>query len=406
VSHQLKVVAMNSDDFVHPSSGTLIRTIQGVQAFVPAPLPPRALDFGSLARPLERATLALGQLGGIGKTLPNPHLLIRPFKRVEAVASSKIEGTVTTPEQLLMLEVEANPLHASSDTREVRNYTTALDHGLKRLKDLPVSKRLIQEMHEILLSGVSADRAAQFEPGKFKIHQNWIGGRTIQTARFVPPPPAEAIACLDDLEKYVNQEDGLPILMKLALIHYQFETIHPFPDGNGRIGRLLIPLILCERGVLPHPLLYLSAFFEKHYSKYIDLMFAVSTRGEWTPWIDFFLTGVAESAASAIRKSSALQDLHKEYMGKVQSARSSASLAKIVNDLFDIPAITIPHAMKSLGVSYNSAKNNMNRLVNLGIVREGKSARPQWYYASQIMDIAITEDDFSTSEVAIQPNLL
>jgi Fic family protein len=397
---------MNSEDFANSPSGTLVRTIQGAQAFVPAPLPPRALEIGLLAKSLERATLALGQLSGIAKTLPNPHLLIRPFKRVEAVASSKIEGTVTTPEALLMLEVEANPQNASSDTREVRNYTTALDHGMKRLKDLPVSKRLMQEMHKILLTGVGADRGAQFEPGDFKTHQNWIGGRTIQVARFVPPPPTEAMTCLDELEKYIHQDADLPMLIKLALIHYQFEAIHPFPDGNGRIGRLLIPLILCEKGALTQPLLYLSAFFEKNYTKYIDLMFAISSRGEWTQWIEFFLTGVAESATSAIKKSTALQELHKDLLNKVQSARSSALLAKIVNNLFDIPAITVPHAMNALGISYNSAKNNLKRLESLGIIKQGASARPQWYYSQQIIEIAFAEDDFATAEVNVQPALL
>ncbi len=397
---------MNPEEFVNSPSGKLVRTIQGAMAFVPAPLPPADLQIGLLAKSLESATLALGQLSGIGKTLPNPHLLIRPFKRVEAVASSKIEGTVTTPEALLMLEVEENPKNATSDTREVRNYTIALDHGLKRLKDLPVSKRLIQEMHKILLAGVSSDRGAQFPPGDFKTHQNWIGGRVIQNARFVPPPPAEAMACLDDLEGYIHQDSDLPMLVKLALIHYQFETIHPFPDGNGRIGRLLIPLILCEKGALTQPLLYLSAFFEKHYNEYIDLMFAVSKRGAWTPWIEFFLKGVAESAINAIKKSSALQELHKELLKKVQSARSSALLAKIVNDLFDAPAITVPHAMNALGISYNSAKNNLQRLEELGIVKEGSHRRPQWYYSPQIIEIGFAEDDFPSAEQNDQSALL
>lgn len=385
---------MNPEDFHNSPSGRLVPTIHGASAFVPHPLPPPTLNLGRLALALEKATLALGELNGIGKTLPNPHLLINPFKRVEAVASSKIEGTVTTLPELLMLEVEANPQNASSDTREVRNYTLALDHGLKRLKDLPVSKRLIQEMHKKLLTGVGPDRGAHFEPGEFKRDQNWIGARTIHGARFVPPPPSESVECLDDLEKFIHLDNSTPLLIKLALIHYQFETIHPFPDGNGRLGRLLIPLILCERGAMTQPLLYLSAFFEKHYTRYIDLMYEISRSGAWEAWVEFFLLGIAESASNAIKKSSALLDLHREMSEKVRSARSSALLAKIIDDLFYIPAISIPYVTSSLGISYNSAKNNIHRLKELGIVTEGpRDKRPLYFYSRQIMDIGFSQDE-------------
>ncbi|HEY4443375.1 MAG TPA: Fic family protein [Steroidobacteraceae bacterium] len=387
---------MNADDFANSPTGKIVQTPQGVGAFLPNSLPPQTpLDIGSLAKPLEQATLALGQLSGIGQTLPNPHLLIRPFKRVEAVASSKIEGTVTTLSELLMLEVEKNAQNARSDTREVRNYTFALDHGLKRLKDLPVSKRLIQEMHKILLTNVNPDRGANFVPGEFKKDQNWIGARLIQNARYVPPSPADAMACMDDLEKYIHSNASVPLLVQLALIHYQFEAIHPFPDGNGRVGRLLIPLILCEKKALTQPLLYLSTFFEKHYDKYIDLMLNVSKKGEWEKWIEFFLQGVASSANNAIKKSTRLQELHKEFMGKVRSARASALLAKLVDELFDVPATTVPHAMRDLNISYNSAKNNLKKLKDLGIIKEGPDLRPQWYFSEQIMQVGFADDDSS-----------
>ena len=388
---------MNPDEFSNSPTGRIIQTLQGVSAFLPNPLPPPFLDIGSLARPLERATLALGQLSGIGQTLPNPHLLIRPFKRVEAVASSKIEGTVTTLPELLMLEVEKNAQNARSDTREVRNYTFALDHGLKRLKDLPVSKRLVQEMHKILLTNVNPDRGAHFVPGEFKKDQNWIGARLIQNARYVPPPPTHTMTCMDDLEKYIHSDSSAPLLVQLALIHYQFEAIHPFPDGNGRVGRLLIPLILCEKKALTQPLLYLSTFFEKHYDKYIDLMLNVSKSGQWEKWIEFFLQGVASSANNAIKKSTQLQELHKEFLGKVRSARASGLLAKLVDELFDVPATTVPHAMKDLNISYNSAKNNLKKLKDLGIIREGeKNVRPQWYFSDQIMQVSFRENDETT----------
>lgn len=378
---------MNADDFKGSPSGRLVPTIQGCMAFVPHPLPPPALDMRCLAKSLEKATLALGELSGVGRTLANPHLLIRPFSRVEAVASSKIEGTVTTLPELLMLEVEADPSKARSDTREVRNYTRALEHGLSRLSKLPVSKRLIQEMHEILLQNVAVDRGAHFEPGKFKTDQNWIGARLIQNAKFVPPPPAEALACLDELETYIHSSDEVPLLIKLALIHYQFETIHPFPDGNGRVGRLLIPLLLCEHNAMSQPLLYLSTHFEQHYTRYIDLMLEVSKSGAWESWVKFFLDGVAQAANDALLKSTELQDLHRNYLGRVQSARSSALLAKIINGLFDIPAMTIPHVMKDLNISYNSAKNNIQKLVELGLIVEGANSRPQWYLAHEIIRI-------------------
>lgn len=383
---------MNADDFRNSPSGRLVPTIQGCKAFVPHPLPPKGIDLGALAKPLEAATLALGELSGIGRTLPNPHLLIRPFSRVEAVASSKIEGTVTTVPQLLMFEkAEEGPVRVSSDTREVHNYTRALEHGLGRLPTLPVSKRLIQEMHEILLDGVSLERGAQFRPGEFKTDQNWIGARLIQNARFVPPPPRDAIEGLNDLERYIHSEDGLPLLVRLALVHYQFETIHPFPDGNGRVGRLLIPLLLCENKAMSQPLLYLSHYFERNYSAYIDLMYEVSKRGSWHEWIMFFLDGVTHSARDATERASKLQDLHREYLRAVQSARSSALLAKIVESLFNIPAITIPHVMVELGISYNSAKNNVQRLLDLGVIYAGEEARPQWYYATKLIELSFEE---------------
>jgi Fic family protein len=382
---------MNADDFKDSPSGRLIPTIQGCYAFIPNKLPPK-LDMHRLIGGLEKATMALGELSGVGGTIPNPHLLIAPFSRREAVASSKIEGTVTTLHELLNFEVGADPSTVRPDTREVRNYGRALEHGIERVNTLPISKRLIQELHEILLKDVAADRGAHFTPGEFKRDQNWIGARLIQNARFVPPPPQVAIDCLDDFEAFINSDDLTPLLIKLALVHYQFETIHPFPDGNGRVGRLLIPLILSERKALSQPLLYLSAFFEKNFTKYIELMFSVSKSGAWEDWVCFFLEGVCESATDGIRKARALQNLQKEYLEKVQTARSSALLAKLVNDLFAIPALNIPSAMTTLGVSYNSAKNNIRKLEELGVLEKGPDGRPQWFYAHKIIGISYDEE--------------
>ena len=348
---------MKAEDFKDSPSGHLVPTIEGERAFVPNPLPPPNLDLGRVAPALERATLALGELSGIGRTLPNPHLLIRPFSRIEAVASSKIEGTVTSLQELLMLEVGADRSRAKMDTKEVHNYTRAMEHGLQRLKNLPISKRLLCELHSVLMDGVSPSRGAFIVPGELKRDQNWIGGRIIQNARYVPPPPSVSEAAFDKLDLFIHRDfETLPLLVKLALIHYQFEAIHPYPDGNGRVGRLLIPLMLCERQALSQPLLYLSTYLEKHFDKYIDLMFEVSRSGAWGDWIEFFLQGVEECSKSAIKKSHELQDLQSKYSEQVQSARSSALLAKLVASLFAIPATTTPSAAKELNITYNTSE--------------------------------------------------
>jgi Fic family protein len=382
---------MNPDDFRSSPSGRLIPTIQGCHAFVPNPLPPTAIDLALAASPLERAAQALGELSGIGRALRNPALLIKPFTRIEAVASSKIEGTVTTFSELFLLE--AGSEQARADTKEVRNYSRALEHGLALLATLPISIRLIRELHTVLMEGVEPSRGARLTPGEFKKDQNWIGARLIQNARFIPPPPKEAMEALFELEKYIHQTDELPLLIQLALVHYQFETIHPFPDGNGRVGRLLIPLILCERKVLSQPLLYVSPFFEKHYDEYIDTMYDVSKSGLWGRWVNFFLRAVEWSSRNAIQKAHALQDLQRLYHQRVQSARSSALLARLVDALFDIPAINIPFAAQHLGVTYHAAQNNIERLVKLGIISDNDSyKRPKWFFATEIMLVSYQED--------------
>jgi Fic family protein len=385
---------MDPESFRNTPAGRLVPTINGVMAFVPAPLPPPNLDLAQLTVAIHDATLALGELSGVGRTLPNPHLLIRPFSRVEAVASSKIEGTVTTLPELLMLEITADQTKARNDTREINNYTKALQYGLKRLPDLPLSKRLLGEIHEVLLENAAPNRGGHIRPGEYKKDQNWIGGRMIQTARFVPPPPAEALQAMDDLEKFIHaQIDWLPLLVKLALIHYQFEAIHPFPDGNGRVGRLLIPLMLCEHKAMSQPLLYLSVYFEKNYDQYIDLMFDVSKSGKWEPWIAFFLRGIEHSARNAIAKAQALQDLHHRTMKEIQKARSSALLARIVDSLFEVPVTTIPHIVTEIGLSYNAAKNNVQRLQEMGIIVPIETGeRTQWFYAPEIGKIASAPD--------------
>ncbi|HVC60637.1 MAG TPA: Fic family protein [Acetobacteraceae bacterium] len=379
---------MNPKDFEDPRTGKLVPTTNGCMAFIPAPLPPENLDLESLVPLIARATRALGELSGVGRTLPNPYLLIRPFMRKEAAASSKIEGTVTTLSELLLFEADEQTSRAPSDAREVLNYVRALEHALKRLDELPISRRLIQEAHSILMLRVASHRGARITPGEFRRDQNWIGARLIENARFVPPPTQEVDGAISDLEKYINNKDDLlPMVIKMALVHYQFETIHPFPDGNGRVGRMLMPLMLCESKELSQPLLYLSSYLEKNYDTYIDRMFAVSTRGRWEEWIGFFLSGLAETCMDAIAKAQALQDLQNQYLGRIQQARSSALLAKIIGMIFESPAVTIPSISSGLGISYNSAKKHVARLEEHEILFDSAYGRPKIWFAREVVDL-------------------
>ncbi|HEX5230680.1 MAG TPA: Fic family protein [Bradyrhizobium sp.] len=379
---------MNADDFKHSKTGILVPTIKGL-AFMPNPLPPPPLDLAPLLPTVARATKALGELSGIGRTLQNPHLLIRPFMRREAVASSKIEGTVTTLTELFLFEVGQDKSPAPGDAREVFNYVRALDFALNQLDTLPISSRLIKETHKILLSRVEKHRGSAIVPGEFRSDQNWIGARVIENARYVPPPPIQAAEAMSDLEKYINgMGNDLPLVINLALIHYQFEAIHPFPDGNGRVGRLLLPLILCEQKELSQPLLYLSAYFEKHYQDYIDRMLNISKHGLWESWIEFFLQGVEETCLDAVKMAQRLLDLQTQYREKIQEARSSALLGRLIDLLFEHPAITVPYAAERLGVTYNAAKNNVERLVGHQILRPASGEyRPKFFFADAIMEI-------------------
>lgn len=381
---------MNPDDFASSRTGRLVPTVHGSHAFLPNPLPPPAIDLASLVTDVAVAARTLGELSGIGRTVSRPHLLIRPLMRREAVASSKIEGTVTTLTDLLLFEVEERSGRNTADTREVMNYVRALEHALQRLDNLPVCVRLMKEVHEILLRNVASERGASITAGKFREDQNWIGARVIANARFVPPPPQDVIPAMSDLEKYINamDEDDLPILVHLALIHYQFESIHPFPDGNGRVGRLLIPLILCEKKYMSQPLFYISSYFEKNYGDYIDKMLNVSKANKWEKWIRFFLKAVTESAQEAITKAKKLQDLQREYHCRIQQARSSALLGRVIDHLFEHPAITIPYAAEMLGISYNAAKGNVDRLVQRQVLKESVSYHyPKAYIAEEIIHI-------------------
>ncbi len=383
---------MDSSRFTADAPGRLIAIPEGAHAFAPEPLPPKFELTAETALLLSEADQALGELRGLAGHLPNPHLLIGPFSRREAVASSRIEGTETTQKELVLFEVAQMARPERSDAREVQNYILALEHGLDRLKKLPISLRLIREIHGKLLRGV---RGREKRPGEFRDKQNYIGkpGQGIEEARYVPPPVPEMMQALFEFEKYIHAPDQLPFLIKLAFVHYQFEAIHPFEDGNGRVGRLLIPFLLCEKNLLPQPLLYLSSYFEKHRDAYEDHLLDVSRVGAWQEWVQYFLRGVAVQSRDAIRRAQRLFNLWGRYREALQSARSSALLLALVDRLFSQPALTVPLAKTHLHVTYAAAKNNVAKLVTAGILKEipGRSYN-RVYFAPGIIKLIEAEE--------------
>jgi Fic family protein len=359
--------SVNPAVFTDASPGRLAPTFGGVVAFVPEPVP-RTLDLDlATIRLIERAQHRIGALGGATRRLVNPYLLAAPLLRQEAILSSRIEGTITTPEQLALLELGAPP--REEDTREVGNFVRATQHALDALATTPVTLRLIRDTHRILMTGVRGDRE---RPGELRDAQNFIGtSLDIREARFVPPPHTELPRLLGDLERFLNEEEPeLPLLVRIALAHYQFEAIHPFRDGNGRIGRLLIVLLLVREGALPAPLLPISSYLERHRERYMNLLFAVSARGAWLEWIRFFLEAVAESAERAAEQVEGLLELRGRWHARFQAARSSALLLKLVDALFQTPGVTIAQAAALLGVTPAAATANVAKLVEAGILRE------------------------------------
>lgn len=375
---------MNPDDFTNPGTGRIVRTTEGAAAFVPSPLPPDLPLSWEMLNAISRAERAVANLRGVGATLPNPHLLIAPFARREAVLSSRIEGTQASVGDLIAFEAAGNPSSEGGDVGEVANYVAALDYGLARLADLPLSLRFIREVHERLMRGVRGDSS---NPGEFRSLQNWIGapGSRITEAKYVPPPVQEMHAALNAFEKFLHAPSHLPALIRFALIHYHFEAIHPFLDGNGRVGRLLITFLFHTEELLDHPLLYLSGFFERHRDDYYRLLLNISRRGEWAEWIDYFLRGVTEQAGDAVRCASRLLTLRQDYRNRTTSARSSALLGAMIDRLFTLPAITITAAARELNVTYPAAKKNVEKLVACGILSEPEPGRNRIYMAREII---------------------
>lgn len=342
-------------------------------AFHPASLPPAppVLMDVSLQRLLGEANLALGRLDGSIQTLPNPDHFVLMYVRKEAVLSSQIEGTQSSLTDLLAAEARVLSTEAPKDVDEVVNYVAALNHGLTRLGTLPVSVRLIREIHERLLQGV---RGGQLTPGELRTTQNWIGprGATRAEATFVPPPPQQVGAALADLERFLHAEDDIPFLVKVGLAHAQFETIHPFLDGNGRVGRLLIALLLCERQVLQKPALYLSHWFKANRSEYYDRLQAVRDDGDWEGWIRFFLMGVnatADEAATTARRIIALREEDRTRITE-GIVRVAGNGLKVLERLYQSPVISVKEVQEMIGTTYPAANDLVSRLEALGILRE------------------------------------
>jgi len=363
--------------------------MEGHWAYVPAPLPPQFSWTQNLVSVLSQADLALGELAGLGRTLLNPHLLVRPFMHQEAVVSSRIEGTQASLSDLFRYEVGQLALFQDRpDVHEVHNYVRAMEHGLNRLKELPLSLRLIRELHGLLMEGA---RGEEKKPGEFRDSYNWIGAKTctVKTARYVPPPVSHMHDALHALEEFLHSPSDLPPLVRLALIHYQFEAIHPFLDGNGRIGRLLISLLTCAWNMLPQPLLYLSAYFEAERDSYYDLLFAVSQGGAWEEWVTFFLRGVKEQCGDAVKRIKHLQDLRGYYRVQVQRARAPARLLDVVDMLFLNPVLTVRRVEDELGVTFQTAQRYINRLTELGILTEVTGKGRNRLYAAMNVILAL-----------------
>jgi Fic family protein len=385
---------MKPTDFTGDIPGILTRSLDGITCFRPNPLPPTLQLDMKTTLILSQADHSLGKLSGTGRMLPNPQLLIAPFLRREAILSSRIEGTVASAREVATFELDPSGEPAKSDVREVCNYVLALKYGLERLKELPVSLRLIRDLHANLLRGV---RGSDRHPGEFRTVQNWIGpqGSPVEQARYVPPAVPDVRAALAEFEKFLHKPSERPFLVDLALIHYQFEAIHPFEDGNGRIGRLLIPLLLCERGLLSEPLLYLSAYFDRHSKEYASLLLQVSQKNAWLDWIRFFLRGVAEQSKDAQILCTRLLQLWQEYRNRIQKVNAPALGLKLVDHLFTQPLVTVPIAQSLLGLkTYQGTKKNLDKLVAEKILREGRTVQgTRFYVADKILQL--TEESFN-----------
>ena len=381
-------------------TGRYLTSIAGseeVRAFVPAPLPPvPALELiGGVRNSLDQGLLALGRLDGAANTLPDAHLLLYTYVRKEAVLSSQIEGTQSTLDDLLAHELGEAPGVPIGDVTDVSRYVEAMTHGLQRLRSgFPMSNRLLREMHEILLA---TGRGAQKTPGEFRQSQNWIGGTRPGNAAFVPPPPQEVHHCMGDLEKFLHSDT--PALVKAALAHLQFETIHPFLDGNGRIGRLLITLLFCHEGVLREPLLYSSLYFKQNRQRYYDELNAARESGDFERWLDFFATAIRVSAEQATTTGLRISAVFREDRNRLREMGRQAPTILLVQEALQAkPLATIATLTQSTGLTTPTVTQALNELQKLKIVRETTGrARGRIFAYVRYLDALNAEPDAATS---------
>lgn len=370
-------------------AGRYITQPTGYRAFMPAPLPPQPAQAlgGELQGLLSAADRALGRLDGSVLTLQNPDLFVFMYVRKEAVLSCQIKGTQSSLQDLLAVEAQLFEQSLPRDVDEVINYVRAMNHGLSCLAELPVSVRLIREIHAELMHGV---RGGRLQPGELRTSQNWIGpaGCTLNTATLVPPPHHAAPGALGDLETFLHAADELPPLVKIALAHVQFETIHPFLDGNGRVGRLLITFLLTERGVLHKPVLYLSHYFKQYLQTYYEHLQAVRDQGAWEAWLAFYLRGVIEVAGEDVETARRILQLREQHRTAItaQLGRAAGNGHKVLESLFDRPIVAVNDVQKMTGTTYAAANSLVSRLVKLGVLSEmtGYARNRRFRYAPYI----------------------
>jgi Fic family protein len=386
-------------------SGFYVRQPLGYSAYIPRALPPiPGLELSQLVRSLSSADQALGRLDGATRNLPDTDLFLAMYVRQEALLSSQIEGTDCTLDDLLAFELDSKTgAIPELDVQEVVNYVAALDLGMERLKDLPISRRLLCEIHaQLLHSGRGSDRS----PGEFRSTQNWIGSRngggSIDAATFVPPPPKEMDAAFGELERYIDGSNDnatmLPLLVDCALVHAQFETIHPFLDGNGRVGRLLIALLLCERRVLTAPILYLSTYLRRHRSKYFELLMEVRDHGAWEPWIDFFLQGVSETATEAALTAQKVHTMRESHRQTLESNGGTMNDLAVLDRLFSQPLANAAWVERSIGVSQPTANAILSRFEASGVLREITGQRRNRVYRYDAYLTLFDQPDYELSE--------
>lgn len=370
----------------------------GYKAFVPSALPPEPpiLIEGKIQEYLSKADRALGRLDGSIQTLPHPNLFVAMYVRKEAVISSQIEGTQSSLQDLLAAEAHIFSAERPGDVNEVINYVTAMNYGLDRLSELPVSVRLIREIHTRLMQGV---RGRQRDPGELRSIQNWIGPNncTPQEAIFVPPPPQEIPRLMSELEHFLHEESMLPLLVRIGLAHAQFETIHPFLDGNGRIGRLLITLLLCEKDVLTKPVLYLSHYFKRHRQQYYDSLQAVRDNGDWEQWITFFLRGVYEVSQEATETAKHILQLRERHRQLIteQLGRSANNGHRILEYLYKMPIVSVPGVRDLLNITYPAANKLVRQFQELGLLHEmtGQRRNRRYEYRDYMSLFIVSNDN-------------